>query len=210
MREIFQDIYKNNKWKNLESRSGSGSTLEYTKELREHFPKLTDEFNIKTILDAPCGDFNWMKELLPNCNIKQYTGGDIVPEIVENNTKEFQADNIKFINLDITKDLLPNADLMICRDCLFHFPLDSIKQFFQNFLRSDIKYILTSTHYNNNEFKNTNIKFGSFAKLDLFIDPFNFDKNVKYSINDWIDPHPKRRLVLFSKEQVCAASKNWV
>jgi hypothetical protein len=71
----FTDIYHKNIWENEESVSGPGSTLEYT--VRDALPTVLDTYSIKTIFDAPCGDFNWMKYVVKGTNIK-YTGGDIV------------------------------------------------------------------------------------------------------------------------------------
>jgi hypothetical protein len=44
---------------------------------------------IKSIVDAPYGDFNWMKllTLAPDVN---YTGIDIVPDLIPNNIKNMK------------------------------------------------------------------------------------------------------------------------
>ena len=203
MKEIFEKIIKENSWSRgrTESPCGPGSSIKYTENLRLHFPSLVEKFNIKSILDAPCGDFNWMKLVVPTLDI-DYTGADIVSVLIENNTNLYKTDKIKFEVLDITTDKLPNADLMMCRDCLFHLSNDSIKLFFDNFLNSNIKYLLTTTHYNNADFKNTDIKDGNFRLLDLFSAPFNFDKDVLHQIDDWIDGYPPRGMILLSREQI--------
>ena len=59
--EIFDNIYEMNYWRNCESLSGDGSTLNYTENLRKQLPNLIKAFSINTIYDAPCGDFNWMR-----------------------------------------------------------------------------------------------------------------------------------------------------
>ena len=93
--------------------------------------------------------------------------------------------NIKFVKLDIRIDKLPVSDLMICRDCLFHFSYEDIFKFLDNFLISDIKYILLTSHLNTeNKFENKNIVTGDFRKIDLFSKPFNFEKNYIYSFVD--------------------------
>jgi hypothetical protein len=61
---------------------------------------------------------------------------------------------------------------------------------------------LTTTHYNDKNFKNTDISTGDFRLLDLFSAPFNFDKNVLYQIDDWIDGYPPRSMILLSREQI--------
>ena len=203
MKEIFEKIIKENAWSRgrTESPCGPGSSIKYTENLRLHFPLLVEKFNIKSILDAPCGDFNWMKLVVPTLDV-DYTGADIVSALIENNIDLYKTDKIKFEVLDITKDKLPNADLMVCRDCLFHLSNDSIKLFLDNFLTSDIKYLLTTTHYNNADFKNTDIKDGNFRLLDLFSAPFDFDKDVLYQIDDWIAGYKPRGMILLSREQI--------
>jgi len=57
----FTEIYKSNYWGSKESVSGIGSTLIYTENLRSKLPDLFQLYSIKSIFDAPCGDFNWMK-----------------------------------------------------------------------------------------------------------------------------------------------------
>lgn len=198
--KVFKSIYNENKWHNEESKSGAGSTVEYTKNIRDCIPGIIEQFKIKSILDAPCGDFNWMKLLLPTVDVK-YTGGDIVPGLIEEN-KKYETKKIKFIVLDITQDVLPKADLMICRDCLFHLPNFYITSFFRNFLDSNISYLLTTTHVNDKSFENTDIKIGGFRKIDLFSEPFSLDKNVIYRIDDYIDGFPPREMVLFSRDQI--------
>ena len=44
-----------------ESRSGFGSTLEYTENARMHVPVVLARFSIATYLLRARGDFNWMR-----------------------------------------------------------------------------------------------------------------------------------------------------
>ena len=200
---IFKSIYEKNSWGNNESVSGNGSTLFYTKNLREQLPILINEFKINSILDAPCGDFNWMKEVLPNLNV-EYTGGDIVEPLVNKLNQNYKNSKTKFCVLDITEDNLPTADLMICRDCLFHLEPALVKKFFKNFISSNIKYLLTTTHINeNNEFQNVRkMRTGKFNKIDLFSEPYNLPSNVLFRINDFVPGWPKREMVLFKREDL--------
>ena len=80
----FTKIYLENHWNDSESRSGEGSTLENTQNVRNELPKILKKYNIKSMLDAPCGDFNWMKSITQDVSIK-YIGGDIVKPMIENN-----------------------------------------------------------------------------------------------------------------------------
>lgn len=199
-KKIFTDIYTNNFWRNGESKSGVGSTLEYTENLRKQLPTLFKEFNIKSVLDAPCGDFNWMKHVLEQSNLDSYIGGDIVKELIDDNNREYAKENVKFQELDITQDKLPEADLMICRDCLFHLPVTESIKFIKNFRESNIQYILTTSHVNATV--NDGIPEGEFNFINLMIEPYNFPVDCLYAIDDWIEGFPERKMYLWSKDQI--------
>ena len=122
LQEVFTKIYDTKFWYNGESLSGAGSNLLYTENLRKELPKLFDIFNIKKVLDAPCGDMNWMRLVLAERKDIDYTGGDIVPPMIELNQRLYGNNRIRFEVLDITTYELTASDLMICRYCLLHLP----------------------------------------------------------------------------------------
>lgn len=211
MKEEFRNIYLTNYWRDHESKSGVGSTLLYTESLRKGLGELFSKFKIKSVLDAPCGDFNWMKVVLDNnSNIEKYIGGDIVQELIEDNKKKYEKDNVTFIEIDITKETLPEADIMICRDCLFHLPMKMIWEFLDNFTRSEIPLLLTTSHVNRDgKIKNECVGVvGCFNFLDLFSSPYNFPHDYLYSIDDWIEGYPERKMYLWTKEQIKRVVKN--
>lgn len=173
MREIFEKIYEGNMWGGSESVSGPGSCLQETKVLIGKLEKLFSRFNINTVLDAPCGDFNWMKHVNMK-NIKQYLGVDIVPELIEQNKQKFGNAQRNFLTLDISREPLPQVDLIICRDCLVHFSMEDIWRALKNFSRSSSRFILTTTF--TEHFINNDIKTGDWRFLNLEKEPFNFPK----------------------------------
>ena len=200
--ERFNLIYSTNYWFDKESRSGTGSSLRSTKNIKFHLPKIFEKFNIKKLFDAPCGDFNWMLHVLKNVEI-DYLGSDIVKDLIVSN-KKYESDKIKFSKLDIRFDNLPASDLMICRDCLFHFSYKDIFSFLNNFISSDIKYILLTSNLNTeHKFKNKDIVTGDFREIDLFSKPFNFKKNYIYSFDDrGVEIQHFKKMYLFSKLQI--------
>lgn len=205
VKDKFTKIYQNNYWLSTESVSGSGSTLKYTKSLRDHLPQIVTDFRISSIFDGPCGDFHWMRQLLPDLGV-DYVGGDIVSEIIDKNNRSFRQDGVRFIQIDITSDELPKADLMICRDCLFHLSYEAIEAFKANFLRSDIKFILTANHINDPvRFENRDIETGDFRLIDLFAPPFDFPPGPLRRIPDWMPPEAEKEMCLWSREQLLAA-----
>ena len=199
--EVFTRIYKRNRWRSKESRSGQGSELIYTTNLRNHLPEILKNYHVYRLLDAPCGDFNWMHHVIPNLDV-EYIGGDIVNDLVKENQLKFGGGkNVEFIQIDIRNDPLPVADLMIVRDCLFHLSFVDIYQFFENFCRSEIRLLLTTTHLPSSGL-NSDIKTGDYRQIFLFSSPFCFPPEPLRRIVDWIPPYPPREMCLFTKEQV--------
>lgn len=205
-REKFNWIYAHNYWGSSESLSGSGSSLHYTENLRRELPHLINLFSISVIFDAPCGDLNWMSSLLPLINI-EYIGGDIVGKNISNLNKKYANQRTKFIELDIINNEFPKADLMICRDCLFHFSYEDTKSVLEKFLKSEIKYFLTTTHKPTlgRHFENKNIITGDFRYINLFSSPYNFPPATLYTIDDWVAPDQERIMCLWSRDQILIA-----
>lgn len=208
LKERFSKIYAINYWGNSESLSGKGSTVEHTEKLREFLPYIFKKYKVGIVFDAPCGDFNWMRLVVDKLDVN-YLGADIVPELIKNNKQNYQTEKISFIEMDLTKDLFPNADLMICRDCLFHLSFEDTKKLLKNFLDSNIEYLLTTTYANKSLFVNTDIVSGHFRLIDLTISPYNFPSSPLEMIEDWKFPDHKRFMYLWSRQQVKSAIENF-
>ena len=141
-------VFENNLWGDSESRSGPGSNLQNTAEIRIRIPELLKKYNIRLLIDAPCGDFNWMKNISKELNeiLDNYLGIDIVDEVIDLNNKYYATDKIKFVKADLTKDALPEYDCVICRDLFLHLSYSNILKVLSNFKKSGIKYMLISTY----------------------------------------------------------------
>jgi SAM-dependent methyltransferase len=196
MKDIFTSYYYNSTWGSDESVSGPGSTVEHTVHTREEIKKIIQEFHIKSILDAPCGDYNWFRLIERDI---PYIGGDIVEELMEKNNMLYGNDITLFAQIDITKDPLPNADLMMCRDCWCHFSDADIRKSIDNFLRSDIQYLLTT---NCGIGENKDIETGGYRHLNLNMPPFSFGLPLKV-ISEWQwEGFPPKTLVLYNKGSI--------
>src|SRR5262245_49829383 len=115
---VFTEIYHNHIWNDPESISGRGSTWARTEVVRVTLPLLLKELNATTLLDAACGDFNWMQHVALE-GIK-YIGVDIVPELIELNLQRYGSEDRAFVQMDISKHKLPSADVILCRECMIH------------------------------------------------------------------------------------------
>lgn len=170
--EIFKNKFINNEWHSNESKSGNGSELNKTKNIRKNLPIIINKYKINSFLDVPCGDFNWIKEIINF--IPNYVGGDIVKELINENKNKYK--NINFIHIDLINDKIPKCDLLFIRDCLFHLSYEDINKVIKNIKSSNIKYLLI-TNFDNH--KNKNIKTGQFRPLCLCKEPFYFRKPLE-------------------------------
>lgn len=198
---IFDHFYRTNAWGTAESVSGMGSTLTYTAHLRAALPRLLRELRARTLLDAPCGDANWIQAVAWHEPIR-YVGGDICSALIERNRATHARDGWSFLPLDIRHDPLPQADLWLCRDCLFHLPEHDVFAVLRNFLRHDIPHLLTSCHTACRI--NSDVPTGGFRLLNLQLPPYGLPEPLA-TIDDWLPGHAPRQLALWSREQVAAA-----
>lgn len=174
MESTFARLYTDNLWGNAESVSGPGSTFNSTIKLRNELPLLLAELGAKSLLDAPCGDFNWIKET--DLRLEQYTGVDVVADIVDRNQKLYGNERTTFLVRDLTRDELPRADVILCRDCFIHLSYRHIAAAIKNFKRSRSAYLLTNTYplFRSNK----NIKTGDFRPINLMLPPFDFPTSI--------------------------------
>ena len=174
-KDIFSNIYLKNKWKDNYSFSGTGSNLDQTINILNQLPNFFIKYKIKSILDIPCGDFYWMKNL--KFESINYIGADIVPELIQQNINKFENTNIKFKVLDITTNKLPESDIIFCRDCFVHLSFQDIFKSLNNIRNSKFKYLIT-TNFIERE-SNMDIATGSWRTINLLKPPFNFPEPIE-------------------------------
>lgn len=176
-KRLFTQIYEQNSWGSHESRSGAGSTITKTTAIRAHLPHIIKEWNIRTILDAPCGDFNWMKEL-DLSGIDCYIGLDIVSQLIAKNIELYSSENRFFFTVDIVNHPLPCVDLLICRDCIQHLTDQDVFKLFTNIKRSNSQYLLISNYPQSTENNDIDQIYSTIriTYRNLFRPPFNFPK----------------------------------
>jgi hypothetical protein len=170
----FSRYHRENFWKGGESVSGQGSDVAQTRAVARELPTLLKKYNVKIMLDAPCGDFRWMRDVaLP---ITQYIGADIVPDLTRANQKEYGNKQRRFVHADIVRDELPKADLILTRDVLVHLSYVDIRAAITNMKKSGATYLLTTTFP---EHKNADIVTGEWRPLNLESAPFDFPKPIE-------------------------------
>jgi len=124
--EVFANIYRNRKWYSNEAdsdkfNSGNGSDKKYVIPYVTTVSEFIAKNNIKTVVDLGCGDFRASSLLVGNNRDIDYTGVDVVSDLIEYLDRKFREHKkVKFLHKDITKDELPKGELYLIRVVLQH------------------------------------------------------------------------------------------
>lgn len=171
--EVFTSVYTNAVWDRNEEglgTSGPGSTLKTAQPYMEFLQKFLASNNIQSVADIGCGDWTFSKHV--HWGDIQYTGYDVVKDVIEKNKIKFAKPTITFIHGDAVHLNLPSADLLLCKDVLQHLPLEDIQLFLTQLpkfkhclITNDVDYTLSST--------NQQVQRGGYRTLDLTKPPFN-------------------------------------
>lgn len=186
------DLHKNG----MQSIAGYGSSMWNVRNIIRNLPIIFDEYGIQTLLDIPCGDYYWMKEVELS-NIK-YIGGDLVDEQIQYNKEKYPDVDFRVINM--IEDSLPQADLVYTRDCLVHLTFNNARSFIEGLIRSGSKYFM-STHFPEVERNDELVGIIGWRPLNLEIAPFNFPKPLKL-ISENSDYNPEKCMGLWSIDEI--------
>ncbi|RST85175.1 class I SAM-dependent methyltransferase [Aquibium carbonis] len=195
---VFERIYEENLWNSNESTSGPGSELFYTAGYRQELISFLREEKVTSFFDAPCGDLNWVGEVIDSTGI-EYIGGDISPTAVEQAKRRRPELDVRVF--DICADQFPKADIWHCRDCLFHLSFADIRRALEHFVESDIEYALITTNkalY----LRNLDIETGGCRYLDLERSPVKLPSPVRYLKDFTKGTHFPRYVGVWNRSQI--------
>ena len=203
MRRVFSAIHSDRKWGDCESASGPGSTRERAASFLPELVELVRSLGVRTLLDAPCGDFNWAGPLADAVDL--YVGVDVVPALIKANRVR-SSSRRKFLCRDMVHQRLPAADAILCRDALVHLATSDIFDALANFRRTGAGFLITSTFLDDRP--NDDIVTGGWRPLNLQRAPFDFpaplaliDERCHHTGGSYSD----KRLALWQLEDLSAA-----
>lgn len=133
-----QEIYDRmkNGWRSgkPETICGPGSTLGNTRFIRKWLPWVCERYEIRSINDAGAGDLYWISRVQWGDLDIQYQGYDLIPRHEE--VRQW----------DITKEPLPECDLILCRLVLGHLDQPRREMALDLFKKS-AKYLAATQFY---------------------------------------------------------------
>lgn len=98
------------------------------------------------LLDIPCGDMAWMSRFLTTRDDIDYTGYDIVPELIARHREHFRNRRWKFYQRDIVEDAINDTfDLIFSRMMLQHLLNEDVLKILKRFSESGSRFLLTTT-----------------------------------------------------------------
>jgi len=195
-----KEFYSSAQWPpqySEKSSSGRGSYLGSSTETSLRIIQETiAKYDVRSIVDIPCGDVNWIFDSFETDSIPLYLGLDIVKEVIALNKKRFKHHKNKlFAEWDASKCEIPkyvdhhdysggaavekSFDLVHIRDVIQHLPIDAGVSFFCNVFKSGAKLMIATTFPDGKENGRGASGLGAFYKNNLFLSPFSFPNDVK-------------------------------
>ena len=107
--QTFSSIYDGACWGSEGGGSGTGSKLKATRGAIRAVTTVVREYQIGSIVDAPCGAMLWQQGMIESLTHRnprlRYLGLDVVPSVLKRNTKKF-ADSrlVSFQRIDLAGD----------------------------------------------------------------------------------------------------------
>lgn len=178
--QIFSNVYKKKYWGESQESdffSGEGTYVSHIDSYNEVLVETIKKFNIKSICEIGCGDFEVSKKLLNSIDVN-YLGVDVVPELIEHLSQEYGNESTKFVCLDAAKENceLPKYDLCIIRQVLQHLSNKDIQRVLKNVNQFPFLIITEHLPMNPQEFNGDKVSNGFIRLQNKLISGVYLDK----------------------------------
>jgi SAM-dependent methyltransferase len=180
--EVFSSWYRHDG-----QGSGPGSSPEYTNRYRTFLETFIRERKIKSVVDYGCGD--WQFSQLVRWGDVEYTGLEIVPDLVSRLQINYETKHRHFLCVDSDNPEIPKCDLLIIKDVMQHLTNADILRLERLFQKKADNILYVNDLHHDPSKNNFDILRGDYRRLDLRIQPFNF--NVKMLFEFGYEPDHK-------------------
>lgn len=131
---------------------GNGSTMANTANIRAWLPRIAKQFEIQSVADAGAGDMHWITSVKWAVDYKPF---DLIP----------RRESVQ--KIDLTRELLPSCDAVLCRMVLNHLDEPRILMALDRFKQS--AKFLVATQFNGEDLPKRSPQF---TRLDLRKEPY--------------------------------------
>jgi SAM-dependent methyltransferase len=202
-KKFFSEIYAKGTWgENSQQKfySGTGSDEPYSVPYSNVITKFIKDNNIQSVVDLGCGDFRIGRKIT-GLNAIQYTGVDVVADLIDFNNKQFGSDGIKFQLLNIVRDKLPDGQLCLIRQVLQHLSNADIQKVIKKLGKFD--YVIITEHQpvgdniipNIDQLINAGIRLG--VNSGVYLDKSPFNKRVEELLTVYPKAEKNSKIVTF-------------
>lgn len=163
IQKTFATIYSKSVWG---GGSGAGSDLRNTVMYVAYVQHFMELNSVKSVVDIGCGDWRFSQHL--NFAGRQYLGVDVVESVIARNASAYGRANVEFKIADATEFIIPQCDLLLCKDVLQHLSNSNVAAILK---RGNVatRALITNDYYP----ANYDCKNGDTRPLDITADPFN-------------------------------------
>ena len=178
LEDRFATIHRDRVWSTDGSVSGPGSDAHATAAVQIELARLLRDLGATKVTDIGCGDFGWMQGVSGDF---RYCGVDIVPELIAELTLKYGNATRRFLHLDAAHDDLPEGDVALCREVLFHLSFADGLALLGNLHARGYRYLIATS--DSATWFNADIPSGDYRPMNLAARPFWFP-NPPWAIKD--------------------------
>lgn len=179
----FATIYRDRVWSVDGSASGPGSEASATAAVQTELAHLLRDLDATQVTDIGCGDFGWMQGV---SGAFQYCGVDVVPELIAELSLKYGDANRRFLHLDATHGDLPEGDVALCREVLFHLSFADGLALLDNVRARGYRHLIATS--DSATWFNADIPSGDYRPMNLAARPFWFPEPQRVIRDDRVVP----------------------
>ena len=184
LKDNFTKIYTENIWgepssmpnrNNKNFYSGGGTDPDNDKDniYINTLQSYIDRKDIKSVIEIGCGDWGVSSRI--DWSSVDYTGYDVVEDLIEYNNNNYSKENIRFLcNSNIITENNITADLLIVKDVFQHLPPSYYVDFIKS-IPTNFKYNLITNDFADD---NSSIEFGGYTGNNFSKNPFNMKCDI--------------------------------
>lgn len=176
MQSVFDGIYSSGEWG---AGSGPGSARSAMAAYKSFVQRMITQYRPESVLDLGCGYFAPYADM----DWPDYTGFDVATAPIEANKRDYGSPSRRFEQRDWMEGELPQADLVLIKDVLQHWPDELVRRGLQR-LSACKRVIITNSVILGQNPVNTNIELGGCRPLNLLLPPFGLARPADFRMFD--------------------------